>query len=149
MTLTPVHVLDSEAPAGARVVEADGTPASGRNPSDGGSTGFQSLPVNVWETDDAYLATLMAAPGDISMGGLAAGSTVIVDVTYRNRQTNTRDNLVFPFSLGSLALRDAPMHRGGCRRGELPPKLRLDNSESALPWRRSETLGYRRARSPT
>jgi uncharacterized protein len=31
----------------------------------------------------------------------------IVDVTYRNRQTNTRDNLVFPFYLGSLALRDA------------------------------------------
>ena len=30
--------------------------------SDGGSTGFQSLPVNVWETDDAYLATLIA-PG--------------------------------------------------------------------------------------
>ena len=32
------------------------------NPADGGSTGFQSLPVNVWETDEAYLATLMA-PG--------------------------------------------------------------------------------------
>jgi HSP20 family molecular chaperone IbpA len=30
--------------------------------SDGGSTGYQSLPVNVWETDDAYFATLMA-PG--------------------------------------------------------------------------------------
>ena len=37
------------------------TPTGG-NPSDGGSTGFQSLPVNVWETDEAYLATLMA-PG--------------------------------------------------------------------------------------
>jgi HSP20 family protein len=30
--------------------------------ADGGSTGFQSLPVNVWETDEAYLATLVA-PG--------------------------------------------------------------------------------------
>jgi len=37
-------------------------PFTSSNPADGGSTGFQSLPVNVWETDDAYLATLMA-PG--------------------------------------------------------------------------------------
>jgi HSP20 family protein len=29
---------------------------------DGGSTGFQSLPVNVWETEDGYHAALMA-PG--------------------------------------------------------------------------------------
>lgn len=33
---------------------------------------------------------------------------VLVDVTYRIRQTNTRTNLVFPFYLGSLPLRDAP-----------------------------------------
>jgi HSP20 family protein len=38
------------------------TPVTSGNPSDGGSTGFQSMPVSVWETDDAYLATLMA-PG--------------------------------------------------------------------------------------
>ena len=37
-------------------------PFTSSNPADGGSTGFQSLPVNVWETNDAYLATLMA-PG--------------------------------------------------------------------------------------
>jgi HSP20 family molecular chaperone IbpA len=37
-------------------------PFTSGNPADGGSTGFQTLPVNVWETDDAYLATLMA-PG--------------------------------------------------------------------------------------
>ncbi len=37
-------------------------PFTSSNPADGGSTGFQSLPVNVWETDNAYLATLMA-PG--------------------------------------------------------------------------------------
>lgn len=30
--------------------------------ADGGTTGFQSLPVNVWETGDAYHAALMA-PG--------------------------------------------------------------------------------------
>ena len=30
--------------------------------ADGGSTGYQSLPVNVWETEDAYYAALMA-PG--------------------------------------------------------------------------------------
>jgi HSP20 family protein len=30
--------------------------------ANGGSTGFQSLPVNVWETDEAYLATVIA-PG--------------------------------------------------------------------------------------
>jgi len=28
----------------------------------------------------------------------------VVDVTYRVRQTNTRDNLVFPFYLGTLGL---------------------------------------------
>jgi HSP20 family protein len=38
------------------------TPFANANASDGGSTGFQSLPANVWETEDAYLATLMA-PG--------------------------------------------------------------------------------------
>jgi len=37
-------------------------PFTSGNPADGGSTGFQSLPVNVWETDEAYLATLMV-PG--------------------------------------------------------------------------------------
>jgi phage baseplate assembly protein W len=34
--------------------------------------------------------------------------TAIVDVDYRIRQTDTRDNLVFPFYLGSLGRRDAP-----------------------------------------
>ena len=34
------------------------TPAA----SDGGGTGFSSLPVNIWETDDAYHAALLA-PG--------------------------------------------------------------------------------------
>jgi hypothetical protein len=29
--------------------------------SDGGSTGFQSLPVNVWETDDGYHGALAGA----------------------------------------------------------------------------------------
>ena len=37
-------------------------PLTSGNPANGGSTGFQSLPVNVCETSDAYLATLMA-PG--------------------------------------------------------------------------------------
>jgi phage baseplate assembly protein W len=32
----------------------------------------------------------------------------VVDVTYRVRQTNTRDNLVFPFYLGTLGLGAAP-----------------------------------------
>ena len=31
-------------------------------PAEGGSTGYQSLPVNVWEAEDAYFAALMA-PG--------------------------------------------------------------------------------------
>jgi hypothetical protein len=34
--------------------------------------------------------------------------TAIVDVTYRVRRTNTRDNLVFPFYLGTLAFGTAP-----------------------------------------
>src|SRR5688572_29571976 len=37
-------------------------PFAGGNAADGGSTEFQSLPVNAWETDEGYLATLMA-PG--------------------------------------------------------------------------------------
>jgi HSP20 family protein len=49
------HVVDG-------LYEQAFTPFSSGNPADGGSTGFQSLPVNVWETEDAYLATLMA-PG--------------------------------------------------------------------------------------
>ena len=35
---------------------------TGSQPGNGGSTGFQSLPVNVWETNDGYHAALMA-PG--------------------------------------------------------------------------------------
>jgi HSP20 family protein len=38
------------------------TPFTTSDSSNGGSTGFQSLPVNVWETNEAYLATLLA-PG--------------------------------------------------------------------------------------
>jgi len=38
------------------------TPFTTGGPADGGSTGYQSLPVNVWETKDAYHAALMA-PG--------------------------------------------------------------------------------------
>ena len=45
-----------------RMYEQTFAPFTGGSLSDGGSTGFQSLPVNVWETEDAYLATLMA-PG--------------------------------------------------------------------------------------
>jgi HSP20 family protein len=37
-------------------------PSTSGSAADGGGTGFQSLPVNVWETEEAYLATLMA-PG--------------------------------------------------------------------------------------
>ena len=37
-------------------------PFTSESVSDGGSTGFDSLPVNVWETTDAYVATVMA-PG--------------------------------------------------------------------------------------
>jgi HSP20 family protein len=49
------HVVDG-------LYEQAFAPFTTGNPADGGSTGFQSLPVNVWETDEAYLATLMA-PG--------------------------------------------------------------------------------------
>jgi HSP20 family protein len=49
------HIIDG-------LYEQSFVPFASSNPADGGGTGFQSLPVNVWETDDAYLATLMA-PG--------------------------------------------------------------------------------------
>ncbi len=35
-------------------------------------------------------------------------TVAVVNVTYRVRQTNTRDNLVFPFYLGTLGLGTAP-----------------------------------------
>ena len=45
-----------------RLFEQTFTPFTAGGPADGGSTGFQSLPVNVWETQDGYYAALMA-PG--------------------------------------------------------------------------------------
>jgi HSP20 family protein len=36
-------------------------PSASTADTNGGSTGFQSLPVNIWETNDAYNAALLAA----------------------------------------------------------------------------------------
>lgn len=49
------HVID-------RMFEQTFAPFTTAGPTDGGSTGYQSLPVNVWESEAAYHATLMA-PG--------------------------------------------------------------------------------------
>jgi HSP20 family protein len=45
-----------------RLFEQTFAPFIAGGPADGGSTGYQSLPVNVWETEAAYHAALMA-PG--------------------------------------------------------------------------------------
>jgi HSP20 family protein len=45
-----------------RLFEQTFAPFTAGGPADGGSTGYQSLPVNVWETEAAYQAALMA-PG--------------------------------------------------------------------------------------
>ncbi|MDQ6673527.1 MAG: Hsp20/alpha crystallin family protein [Chloroflexota bacterium] len=45
-----------------RMFEEAFTPFYGNWRSTGGTTGFQSLPINIWETDGAYQAALMA-PG--------------------------------------------------------------------------------------
>ena len=45
-----------------RLFEQTFAPFTAGGPADGGSTGYQSLPVNVWETEGAYYAALMA-PG--------------------------------------------------------------------------------------
>ena len=45
-----------------RLFEQSFAPFTAGGSADGGSTGYQSLPVNVWETEDAYFAALMA-PG--------------------------------------------------------------------------------------
>jgi HSP20 family protein len=45
-----------------RLFEQSFAPFTAAGLADGGSTGFQSLPVNVWETEDGYHAALMA-PG--------------------------------------------------------------------------------------
>ena len=49
------HIID-------RMFEQTFVPFTSAGPANGGSTGYQSLPVNVWETEDAYCAALMA-PG--------------------------------------------------------------------------------------
>jgi HSP20 family protein len=49
------HVID-------RMFEQAFAPFTAAAPTDGGSTGYQSLPVNVWESEAAYHATLVA-PG--------------------------------------------------------------------------------------
>ena len=49
------HVID-------RMYEQTFVPFLSAGSANGGSTGYQSLPVNVWETEDAYFAALMA-PG--------------------------------------------------------------------------------------
>jgi len=38
--------------------------SSSNTAADGGNTGYQSLPVNIWETEDAYSAALLAPGGD-------------------------------------------------------------------------------------
>ena len=45
-----------------RWFEQSFAPFTSAGAAEGGSTGFQSLPVNVWETEDGYHAALMA-PG--------------------------------------------------------------------------------------
>jgi HSP20 family protein len=45
-----------------RLFEQTFAPFTAAGPADGGSTGYQSLPVNVWEAENAYYAALMA-PG--------------------------------------------------------------------------------------
>jgi HSP20 family protein len=45
-----------------RMFQQTFAPFTAGTSADGGSTGYQSLPVNVWETEDAYHAGLMA-PG--------------------------------------------------------------------------------------
>ena len=45
-----------------RLFEQTFAPFTAGGPADGGSTGYQSLPVNMWETEAAYYAALMA-PG--------------------------------------------------------------------------------------
>jgi len=45
-----------------RMVEQAFAPYSSTGPANGGSTGYQSLPVNIWETDEGYSAALLA-PG--------------------------------------------------------------------------------------
>jgi HSP20 family protein len=43
-----------------RMFEQAFAPLSSASAANGGSTGFQSLPVNIWETNDAYNAALLA-----------------------------------------------------------------------------------------
>ncbi len=45
-----------------QLFEQSFAPFTAGGSADGGSTGYQSLPVNVWQTEDAYYAALMA-PG--------------------------------------------------------------------------------------
>ncbi len=58
----PYSTMSALSQAVDRLFDQAFTPFYAGAGSDGGSTGFQTLPVNVWETPDAFHAALMA-PG--------------------------------------------------------------------------------------
>jgi HSP20 family protein len=62
--------------------------------ADGGSTGFQSLPVNVWETDDGYHVALLAP-------GLDART---VDLTFHDETLAIEGTLAFQASAGAKVI---------------------------------------------
>ena len=68
-----------------RLFDQTCTPFATGGGADGGSTGYQSLPVNVWETEGAYHAALMAP-------GLDAQT---IDVTFHDDTLAIEGTLTF------------------------------------------------------
>jgi len=74
-----------------RLFEQTFVPYATTGAADGGSTGFQSLPVNVWELDDAYYVALLAPGLDEKT----------IDVTFHEDTLAIEGTLAFQASEGA------------------------------------------------
>jgi HSP20 family protein len=74
-----------------RLFEQTFVPYATTGVADGGSTGFQSLPVNVWELDDAYYVALLAPGLDEKT----------IDVTFHDDTLAIEGTLTFQASEGA------------------------------------------------
>jgi len=129
------HVLD-------RMFEQAFTPFTAAGSADGGSTGYQSLPVNVWETEAAYHAALMAPGLDEQTINLTVhDDTLAIEGTLAFREVPQGARVIWQeFNPGPARFRrslrlgasvDASKVEAAYRNGLL--ELTMPKAESAMP----------------